>query len=61
MKIIFFAKKKEFFNKNGIFVILFLQENNSLGEIGRHDRLKICSLNWGIGSNPIVSIYKTNN
>jgi hypothetical protein len=28
-----------------------------LGEIGKHDRLKICSL-WVIGSSPIVSTKK---
>ncbi len=30
------------------------QQQSSLGEIGKHDRLKICSL-WVIGSIPIVS------
>ena len=31
------------------------KNNSSLGEIGIHDRLKICSFFWGIGSSPIVS------
>jgi hypothetical protein len=32
-------------------------KTGSLGEIGRHDRLKICScFFWGIGSSPIVSM-----
>ena len=32
--------------------------NCSLGEIGIHDRLKICSrFFWGIGSSPIVSTF----
>ncbi len=32
-----------------------IENNSSLGEIGIHDRLKICSFFWGIGSSPIVS------
>ena len=30
---------------------------HSFGEIGRHDRLKICFLYRNIGSSPIVSIF----
>ena len=47
---------------NGKFSVFHTDDTGSipvtrclLGEIGIHDRLKICSQLWGIGSSPIVS------
>ena len=49
---------------NGKFSVFHTDDTGSipvtrclLGEIGIHDRLKICSQLWGIGSSPIVSRY----
>jgi hypothetical protein len=35
-------------------IIHIYNRGSLLGEIGKHDRFKICSLLWVIGSSPIV-------